>query len=107
MYVESGDLIVQSKLGGAKQTLLTIAYNPANHAFWRIRHDANTGQIIFEAAPNNGGAPGAWVQLTSQIWNTASVPLGSVQFELKGGTWKAESNGPGTVLFDNFKAAKP
>jgi hypothetical protein len=107
MYVESGSLIVQSKLGGAKQTMLTIAYNAANHAFWRICHDAATGQVVFEVAPNSGGAPGAWVQLISQNWNTAAVPLSSVQFEIKGGTWKAEANNPGTVVFDNFKAAKP
>ena len=54
MYVEAGNLIVQSKLGGAKQTLLTVAYNPVNHAFWRIRHDATNGQIVFEVAPANG-----------------------------------------------------
>jgi hypothetical protein len=107
MYVESGSLIIQSKLGGAKQTLATIAYNPTNHAFWRMRHDSSTGLIVFEAAPSNAGVPGAWVQLYSQAWNTAAVPLGSVNFELKGGTWRIETNNPGTVIFDNFKAAKP
>src|SRR6185369_11501260 len=59
MYVESGNLIVQSKLGGVKQTQLTLAYNPVNHAFWRIRHDSVTGQVVFEVAPANGSAPGA------------------------------------------------
>jgi hypothetical protein len=107
MYVESGNLIVQSKLGGVKQTLLTVAYNPTNHAYWRIRHDAATGLIVFEAAPSNAGAPGNFVQLFSQAWNTSAVPLTSVNFELKGGTWRIESNNPGTVSFDNFHAAKP
>jgi len=107
MYVESGSLIVQSKLLGAKQTLLTIPYNATNHAFWRIRHDAVSGQIVFEVAPANGSAPGAWVQLTSAAWNTGAIPLGAVNFELKGGTWRTEANNPGTVSFDNFKAAKP
>lgn len=107
MYVEAGSLIVQSKLGGAKQTLLTVAYNPANHAFWRIRHDAVSGQVVFEVAPSNGGAPGTWVQLHAQAWNTSAVPLSSVIFELKAGTWKIETNNPGTVVFDNFKAARP
>jgi acid phosphatase len=107
MYVESGNLIVQSKLGGVKQTQLTLAYNPVNHAFWRIRHDSVTGQVVFEVAPANGSAPGTWVQLFSQAWNTAAVPLSSVMFELKGGTWKIETNNPGTVAFDNFKAARP
>jgi len=107
MYVESGNLIVQSKLGGVKQTMLTVAYNPVNHAFWRIRHDVNSGQVVFEAAPVNGGAPGAWVQLFSQAWNTSAVPLSSVMFELKGGTWRSEVNNPGSVVFDNIKAARP
>ena len=107
MYVESGNLIVQSKIGAAKQTLLTIAYNPTNHAFWRIRHDSSTGLVVFEVAPSNAGAPGTWVQLFSQAWNTSAVPLSSVNFELKGGTWRIEANNPGTVIFDNFRAAKP
>ena len=107
MYLEAGSLIVQSKLGGAKQTLLTMAYNPTNHAFWRIRHDALTGQVVFEVAPASAGAPGSWVQLHAQTWNTAAVPLSSVVFELKGGTWRTEANNPGTVIFDNFKAARP
>ena len=107
MYVESGNLILQSKLGGAKQTLMTIPYNATNHAFWRMRHDSSTGLIVFETAPANAGAPGTWVQLFSQAWNTAAVPLTSVNFELKGGTWRVEQNVPGTAIFDNFKAAKP
>jgi len=107
MYVESGNLIVQSKIGAAKQTLLTVAYNATNHAFWRIRHDSATGLVVFETAPSNAGAPGAWTQLFSQAWNTSAIPLSSVNFELKGGTWRIESNNPGTVIFDNFRAAKP
>jgi hypothetical protein len=107
MYVEAGSLIVQSKLGGVKQTLLTVAYNPVNHAFWRMRHDAVSGQILFEVAPASGGAPGTWVQLHARAWNEAAVPLSSVMFELKAGTWRIEANNPGTVTFDNFKAARP
>ena len=107
MYVESGSLILQSKIAGAKQTLLTVAYNPTNHAFWRMRHDAGSGQIVFEVAPASGNAPGTWVQLTSGAWNTSAVPLSSVNFELKGGTWRTEANNPGMVVFDNFKAARP
>jgi phosphatidylinositol-3-phosphatase len=107
MYVESGNLVLQSKIGGAKQTLMTVAFNPTNHAFWRIRHDSATGLVVFETAPSNAGVPGTWVQLFSQAWNTSAVPLSSVNFELKGGTWRIEANNPGTVIFDNFRAAKP
>jgi hypothetical protein len=107
MYVESGNLIVQKKIGGAKSTMLTVTFNATNHAFWRIRHDSISGQIVFETAPASGGAPGAWTQLYAEAWNTSAVPLNSVLFELKGGTWRIEGSNPGTVIFDNFKAAKP
>ena len=107
MYVEAGSLFLQSRLGGVKQTLLTVPYNATNHAFWRIRHNAGTGQVVFEVAPASGSAPGTWVQLHAQVWNTSAVPLGSILFEVKGGTWKAEANPPGTVIFDNFRAARP
>jgi acid phosphatase len=107
MYVESGNLILQKKIGGAKSTMLTVTFNSTNHAFWRIRHDAVSGQVVFEAAPSNAGTPGAWTVLYSEPWNTSSVPLSAVTFELKGGTWRIEGANPGTVIFDNFKAAKP
>ncbi|HKG98621.1 MAG TPA: hypothetical protein VKA97_12430, partial [Pyrinomonadaceae bacterium] len=107
VYVESGSLIVQKKIGGAKTTMLTTTFNSTNHAFWRIRHDAISGQIVFEAATSNAGTPGSWSLLYAEPWNTAAVPLNAVIFELKAGTWRIEGANPGTVAFDNFKAAKP
>jgi acid phosphatase len=106
-YVESGTLFLQKKIGGAKTNLLSVPFNATNHAFWRIRHDASLGRVVFETAPSNAGVPGTWTQLFAEAWNTTSVPLSSVNFEIKGGTWKIESTAPGTVKFDNFKAAKP
>ena len=105
MYVESGNLIVQKKIGGSKSTMLTVTFNSTSHAFWRMRHDEVSGQIVFEVAPDNGGAPGAWTMLFSEAWNT-NVPLNAVMFELKAGTWRTEGANPGTVVFDNFKAAR-
>jgi acid phosphatase len=107
IYVEGGLLTLQSKLAGVKRALLTTSFNSTNHAFWRIRHDAISGSVVFEVAPNNSGVPGTWQQLYNEAWNTSAVPLSSVRFELKAGTWKAEAIAPGTVKFDNFKAAKP
>jgi len=107
MYLEGPNLVIQSKIGGAKVTLLQVAFNATSHAFWRIRHDAVSGQVVFEVAPANGSVPGAWSTLASAAWNTSAVPLTSVNFELKGGTWRTEVNNPGTVAFDNFKAARP
>jgi hypothetical protein len=107
IYLESGNLIMQKKIFGSKSTMLTVAFNSTNHAFWRIRHDAISGQIVFETAPSNAGAPGTWTMLYSEPWNTASVPLNNVLMELKAGTWRIEGANPGSVIFDNFKAAKP
>jgi hypothetical protein len=107
MYVVSGNLIIQKKIGGSKGTLLTVTYNSSNHAFWRIRHDAISGQVVFETAPSNAGVPGTWTQLAAEPWNTSAVPLAQVLFEIKGGTWRIEGTNPGTVVFDNFRAAKP
>lgn len=107
MYLEAGNLIVQKKIGGAKSTLLTVPFNSANHAFWRIRHDTISGQVVFESAPSNAGTPGTWTQIYAESWNTSAVPLKSVMFELKAGTWRIEERDPGTVILNNFKAAKP
>jgi hypothetical protein len=107
IYVESGNLIVQKKIGGAKTTMLTTTFSSTNHAFWRIRHDAISGQIVFEAAPSNAGTPGAWTMLYAEAWDTTAVPLNAIIFELKAGTWRVEGATPGSVAFDNFKAAKP
>jgi hypothetical protein len=107
VYVEGGTLFLQTKFGGAKQQPFTTTFDPVNHAFWRISHDTDTGNFVFETAPNNGGAPGTWTQRFAGVWNTSAVPLTNVLFELKAGTWRTETTAGGTVSFDNFKAAKP
>jgi len=107
IYVESGTLVLQKKIGGAKATLLSVSYSGVNHRYWRIRHEEATNKVVMEVAGNNGGVPGSWTQLYSEVWNTSGVPVGSVQVEMKGGTWQSEVNGGGKVIFDNFKLAKP
>ena len=57
--------------------------------------------MIMETAPSNGSGPGTWTQQYSQIWSS-SVTVTSVLFEVKGGTWRIETNAPGKVIFDNF-----
>jgi len=54
-----------------------------------------------ETAASNGSGPGAWTQQYSQLWSSA-VTLTSLLFEVKGGTWQAEANAAGKVIFDNF-----
>lgn len=107
VYVEEGLFICQSKLGGVKRNLFSSAYNAAVHRYWRIRHDQATGNIVFETASDNPGLAGSWIVRYLETWNAGSVPLTAVTFELKAGTWQAETAAPGTVIFDNLKAARP
>ncbi|HZS48362.1 MAG TPA: PKD domain-containing protein [Blastocatellia bacterium] len=107
IYVEGPNLMIQKRVAaGSKVTMVTVPYNAANHAFWRIRHDAVSSNVVFETAPNVSGTPGVWTQLYSEFWN-ANVKLTSIIFEMKAGTFQNEANAPGTVLFDNFRAAHP
>ncbi len=105
IYVEGGTLFLQKRINAAKATLLSAPFNAVNDRYWRIRHDAASNSVIFETAPDNAGVPGTWTQRYGEVWS-ASVSLGTVLFELKGGTWQVEANVPGTVIFDNFKAAR-
>jgi hypothetical protein len=107
IYVEEGIFICQARIGGTKSNLFTAAYNAATHRYWRIRHDAVSGNVVFETASDNGGLPGTWTIRHSGSWNSSSVPLSGVRFELKAGTWQPEPSAPGTVIFDNFRAARP
>jgi hypothetical protein len=105
-YVSAGSLVCEKKIGGTKTEIGSTAYNAVSQQFLRIRHDATTGNVVYETAPNNSGSPGTFTQQCSEAWNTTAVPLGSVLFEMKAGTSVAEPNAPGTVIFDNFNAAK-
>jgi hypothetical protein len=107
VYVEEGVLICQAKLGGSKRTLFSTAYNAAVHKYWRIRHDQATGNVVFETASDNPLLAASWTLGYSESWNTAAVPLAGIVFELKAGTWQPEPVAPGTVVFDNFRVAKP
>jgi len=107
IYVEEGVFICQAKIGGTKRNLFTSVYSPSVHRWWRIRHDQSTGRVVFETASDNPGLSTSWVIRYSEPWDTASVPLSSVVFEIKAGTWQAEPVAPGTVIFDNFRAVRP
>ena len=107
IYIEEGVFICQAKIAGAKQNFITAVYNAGTDRYWRIRHDSITGNVVFETASDNGGVPGTWTLRFNTQWNTASVPLTAVRFELKGGTWQSEAVDPGLVIFDNFRVARP
>jgi phosphatidylinositol-3-phosphatase len=105
-YVSGGSLVCEKKIAGTKSQIGSAVYDAVNQQFLRIRHDASSGNVVYETAPNNSGSPGSWTQQCSEAWNTTAVPVTSVLFEMKAGTSVAEPNAPGTVIFDNFNAAK-
>ena len=107
IYVEEGAFICQAKIGGTKRNLFTSAYSPAVHHYWRIRHDQSTGIVVFETAASSPELASSWVLQYSEAWNNSAVPLSTVMFEIKAGTWQPESVAPGTIIFDNFRAAHP
>ncbi len=107
IYVEQGIFICQAKIGGTKRNLFTAAYSSSVHKWWRIRHDQSTGRVVFETASDNPDVAASWVVRYNEPWDTASVPISSVLFEIKAGTWQAEGTAPGTVVFDNFRAVRP
>jgi phosphatidylserine/phosphatidylglycerophosphate/cardiolipin synthase-like enzyme len=97
----AGTSLVAEKRASSKTTLATLTYSASSHRFLRIRHNAATGQVVFETAPDAGGAPGAWTTRFSQTWD-AAIPLTGVMIELKGGTSSAQTN-PGPVRWDKVR----
>src|SRR5205823_1214862 len=100
----NGVLSFENKFADAKTVVGRVAFDPAAHAFWRIRHVTATDQVSFETAPNTGGAPGTW---TVRATIARQLSIASMYFEVKAGTWTSEANSPGTVAFDNARVAKP
>ena len=106
IYVSGGTLFGLRNIGGTKTTLFSTTYNSTNHRFLRIRHDSTTNSVTLDTAPGTSGVPGTWTQQYTETWNS-SISTTGILFEVKGGTFQAETNAPGKVIFDNFKAAKP
>lgn len=103
MYAEFGGLFFEKKINGQK-TRPSIPFDPVQHAFWRIRHDPSTNEMVWETAPNSGGTPGTW---TERQRMTRELPITAMRIELKAGTWQSESSAPGTVVFDDLLAVRP
>jgi hypothetical protein len=104
IYVESGVLNCEKKIAAVKTLTGSVSFNAAMHAYWRIRHNAATDQIVCEAAPDSGGAPGSWTAFGTFARELAVT---AVRIELKAGTSQAEANAAGTPSFDNVRVARP
>ncbi|HMD35519.1 MAG TPA: Ig domain-containing protein, partial [Vicinamibacterales bacterium] len=106
-YVSGGQIVAERRVAGTKKTLVAAPYDAAAHQFLRVRSELNadgTTDVVFETAPNVGGAPGTFSEFYRESWD-AHVVLSAVKFELKGGTSDTVA-APGSVRFDNFNAAR-
>ncbi|HEX8148633.1 MAG TPA: Calx-beta domain-containing protein [Pyrinomonadaceae bacterium] len=86
-------LLFQLNLGGEKFSA-SVTYDPAQHRFWRFRHDAPARLVIFETSPDSV----AW---TERFRAQLPADQAALIAELSAGTSRASSN-PGEALFDNF-----
>ena len=108
-WVQGTSLVCEEKINGTKTPTppCSVTYSSTAHQFLRIRHEDATGQAVWESAALSGSGPGTWTELARVTWNTTYLPISSVMFELKGGSSTSEATPSGTIVFDNFKAAKP
>jgi endonuclease/exonuclease/phosphatase family metal-dependent hydrolase len=102
MFEEQGLLYFEKKINNVK-TNFSIPFDPVQHAWWRIRHDTATDEMVWETASDAGGAPGPWTERKRMV---RELPITATHIELKAGTWKEETN-PGTIVFDDLLAVRP
>jgi PKD repeat protein/phosphatidylserine/phosphatidylglycerophosphate/cardiolipin synthase-like enzyme len=109
------NLKLQKVIGGAAVNVIApFAYNATTMKFLRIRHDATSGNVVFETAPASAGdpnLPGAWTIKYQEPWTNwnggSGVQLTNVKFEVRIGTATADSASAGTLAVDNFNAVRP
>ncbi|HEX3557712.1 MAG TPA: FG-GAP-like repeat-containing protein, partial [Pyrinomonadaceae bacterium] len=86
-------LLFELNIGGQKFST-GLAYDPAQHRFWRFRHDAPARVIIFETSPDAA----TW---TERFRATLPPDQTSLIAELSAGTFRPSPR-PVEALFDNF-----
>jgi hypothetical protein len=91
---EGGKLYLQMKMAGKKNST-NVDYDPAEHRFWRLRHEATDNLMLWETSPDGV----KWTILRS---TTPEIPLVSLYMYLGAGTYLVEAS-PGSAIFDNFK----
>ena len=86
-------LLFQLGIEGSK-TSTGVAYDPAQHRFWRFRYEAPPRLVVFETSPDS-------VVWTEQARARLPADQTALIAELSAGTLRASAD-PGEALFDNF-----
>ena len=82
------------RVGGAEeQVVMPVDYEPANHAWWRLRSES--GMTFWDTSPNGVD----WIQHASA---PNPIPVDAVNLVLGAGTADAETIDPGNAVFDFF-----
>ncbi|PYQ68775.1 MAG: hypothetical protein DMG01_30270 [Acidobacteria bacterium] len=102
IWESNGTIGFEKKINNVKSAT-TMTFDAVAHAFWRIRHDAASSNIVFETAPSNGGLPGTW---TTRRTVARELSVTAMRLELKAGSTDPQSVSPGTVRFDDVRAAR-
>jgi RHS repeat-associated protein len=93
--VGSTSINFESKVNGVRD-VTTLAYDPALHHYWRVRHDQNSNTIKFETSTDG------------LVWTTRKsvspgFSLTSLRISLVAGAWGTGNGNPGAAKYDNFK----
>jgi hypothetical protein len=91
--IESGRLVMQRR-NQSSSAGLNIAYDPAQHRFWRLRHDWPSASMLWQTSADGS----SWTTRRSEA---VSVPLDALYVELEAGTYQSETD-PGIALFDEL-----
>lgn len=94
-FVKEGDkLYLQIKVAGKKHSE-NVVYDPAEHRYWRLRHEATENLMLWETSADGT----TWAILRSA---QPEIPLTSLYVYAGAGTYVVEG-APGKAVFDNFK----
>jgi hypothetical protein len=94
-FVEEGGMLYFQYKAGGPISSTSVPYNPVQHRFWRLRHDATNNLMLWETSADEE----TWVIRRKA---TPLIPITALYIALNAGTYKAES-APGTAIFDSFK----
>ena len=92
---EGSHLYFQYAVNGIK-SFDHIPYDPAQHRWWRIRHDESSNLIYWETSPDS-------VTWTEHMRWTPTIKLTTVMLEMSAGSWDVDAYG--TAVFDNLRFA--
>lgn len=98
-WVAGGTLQTRSRVAAGNTNESHGTFSFTSHTYWRIRHDDNSDEIVWEYSPDGG----EWLELRRLA---RPITITSVSVYLSGGTGASVAS-PGLVKFDDFNLRTP